>query len=534
MPPADPLDTPAAPRAAGALGHLASRLRSPGWGRAPRGLRWRLAGWVALVVLISSAITFATVYRGTGTQLRHQIDSEIAGDTGELAHALRAAHARSPQRVASVAQRYIANQPFSASSTLLFALVPGAGRSTNRPELFGDGRPDGNESVAEQDQENRLAHRLLTVGDGYSTLVVPDIGDLRLLKRTVSIAGGPHVTVGVGEPLASVAHAQRGVARAFVLASFLTLAIALLGALLIGTRLSRPLRRMATVAAQVDAGDLHPRIHDVGAEGEEVRVLADSFNHMLYRLTDAFAGQRAFVADASHELRTPLTVIRGQLEVLAAQQRPSVSEVRRVERLVQAEVARITRLVDDLLLLAKAEQREFLLLEQIDLHTFVCDLWDVLGPLGESRRFELGDVPEGTLTADPDRLAQALRNLVGNAIEHTAQTEGLVRLDVEHDGSGTVRIVVEDDGPGIPPDQRDRVFDRFYRTDVARDRASGGTGLGLAIVRAIAAAHGGRVSAGQASAGGARVELELPRFKAVRLPPIKIPLSAAGSRPSSQ
>ncbi len=148
-------------------------------------------------------------------------------------------------------------------------------------------------------------------------------------------------------------------ARTFVLAGVLTLLGALVGAWLIGTHLSRPLRRMAEVAARVDAGDLHPRIHGVSGEAAELRVLADAFNHMLDRLTEAFAGQRAFVADASHELRTPLTVISGQLEVLAAQTAPSEPEVRRVERLVQAEIARITRLVDDLLLLAKAEQTEF-------------------------------------------------------------------------------------------------------------------------------------------------------------------------------
>ena len=210
---------------------------------------------------------------------------------------------------------------------------------------------------------------------------MPDVGDLRLLKRQVRIPGDrAHatqlVTVGVGEPLASVARAQHGVARAFILAGFLALAGALLASLLIGSRFSRPLRRMAAVAAQVDAGDLHPRIHDVERDGREVQVLADAFNHMLDRLTDAFAGQREFVADASHELRTPLTVIRGQLEVLAAQRNPSGEEVRRVERLAQAEIARITRLVDDLLLLAKAEQTQFLRVEPIDLESFVGELWD--------------------------------------------------------------------------------------------------------------------------------------------------------------
>jgi two-component system OmpR family sensor kinase len=485
--------------------------------RMPSGLRWRLAGWVALVVMISSAITFVAVYRGTGTQLRHEIDSEIEGDAGELGHALTAAHARSSHQVAAAARSYIQGQPFSAGSTLLFVLVPGVAPSTNQPELFGNPSPDEGETVAEQDQENRMARRLLTVGVGFSTIDLPDIGELRLLKQTVPIPAarspsGQRVTVGVGEPLASVAHAQRGVARAFILAGFLALAGALLASLLIGTRFSRPLRRMAAVAAHVDAGDLHPRIHDVGRESEEVRVLADAFNHMLDRLTDAFAGQRAFVADASHELRTPLTVIRGQLEVLAAQRQPSGPEVRRVERLVQAEIARITRLVDDLLLLAKAEQQQFLRVEGIDLPSFVQELWDAIGLLGAERRFELGPVPAGTLTADPDRLAQALRNLIGNAIEHTVDGAGLVRLDVEPAAPGNVRFVVQDDGPGIPPDQCERVFDRFHRTDTARDRASGGTGLGLAIVRAIAEAHGGQVAAGRSAAGGARFELELSRF----------------------
>ncbi|HTA97222.1 MAG TPA: ATP-binding protein [Solirubrobacteraceae bacterium] len=301
--------------------------------------------------------------------------------------------------------------------------------------------------------------------------------------------------------------------RTFVLAGVLTLSGALVGAWLIGTHLSRPLRQMAEVAARVDAGDLHPRIHGVSGEAAELRVLADAFNHMLDRLTEAFAGQRAFVADASHELRTPLTVISGQLEVLAAQSEPSEPEVRRVERLVQAEIARITRLVDDLLLLAKAEQTEFLQVEPIELPEYVCELWDGMSLIAV-RRFELGKTPHGALNADPDRLAQALRNLIANAIEHTAEVDGLVRLDVEDLGGGWVCFAVEDDGRGIDPQERERVFDRFHRTDAARDRASGGAGLGLAIVRAIAQAHGGRVVATTGRAGGARIELRLAGFRA--------------------
>jgi two-component system, OmpR family, sensor kinase len=471
---------------------------------------------VALVVLVSCAITFVVVYRDTGSQLRHQIDSEIRGEASELAQALAVSQKSNPRQVSKRASRYIHSQPFGASSTLLFATVAGAPTSSNRPELFAAEGPDNGETVLEQEHENQLAAKLRIVHDGYSTIALPDVGNLRLLERSFTLPGGTHVTVGAGEPLAAVAHAQGSVARAFLLAGLLALLGALVAAYLVGTRVSRPLRLMADVAARVDAGDLHPRIHGVAGEAAELRVLADAFNHMLDRLTEAFAGQRAFVADASHELRTPLTVISGQLEVLAAQTAPSEPEVRRVERLVQAEIVRITRLVDDLLLLAKAEQTEFLQVEPIDLVEYVHELWDGTSLIA-ARRLELGSLPHGLLDADPDRLAQALRNLVANAIEHTAVGDGLVRLEVYELDGGWVCFAIEDDGPGIEVDERERVFDRFHRTDTARDRASGGAGLGLAIVRAIAQAHGGRVLAGPGQDGGARLELRLPGFR-VNLP----------------
>jgi two-component system, OmpR family, sensor kinase len=482
----------------------------------PGGLRWRLGAWVALVVLLSSAVTFAVIYRGTGSELRHQIDREISGNVSELSGVLRSSRERQPKQLAGRVTRYISAQPFSASSMLQFAIVSGARTASNRPELFARAKADNGETSDEQARENQLATKLHAVHEGYSTLTLPDVGGLRLLERTFTLPGGQRVTVGAGEPLAAVAHAQGSVARAFVLAGVLALLGALVAAYLVGTRVLRPLRRMAAVAARVDAGDLHPRIHGLSREAGELRVLADAFNHMLDRLTEAFAGQRAFVADASHELRTPLTVIRGQLELLAAQAAPSEQEVRRVEGLVQAEIARIARLVDDLLLLTKAEQAEFLRIEPIGLPDYVRTLWDGMS-LFAARRFELAPVPHGVLEADPDRLAQALRNLIGNAIEHTAEVEGLVRLRVEQPRRGWVRFVVEDDGPGIAPEERERVFDRFHRPDAARDRASGGTGLGLAIVRAIAEAHGGLVAASATPEGGARIELELPNFESGRL-----------------
>jgi signal transduction histidine kinase len=304
------------------------------------------------------------------------------------------------------------------------------------------------------------------------------------------------------------------VKRTFIVAGSLTLLIGMLAGYLVAARTAGPLRRMARIAARVNAGDLSPRMAQQGPR-DEVRALAESFDLMLERLEDAFDRQRAFSSDASHELRTPLTVIRGQLEVLARQSDPSADDVRRVERLVRIEILRMERLVDDLLVLARADEREFLRIRLVDLPPYAEALLDGARPTAE-RRFELGPIPEGVVDADPDRLAQALRNLIRNAIEHTSDG-GLVRLTGSASGQ-RLTLAVEDDGPGIPPDQRERVFDRFHRMDSARTRVRGGAGLGLAIARAIAEAHGGTIYAGESPEGGARVAIVLRGFRATGAP----------------
>ena len=461
-------------------------------------------------MLVSAAAVFIVVYRDTGAQIRGQIDRDVTGDVGQLAQALRPLANQSPEQIAAAATRYVRAQPYTASSTLLFSLVPGAPTASNHPEVFG-GAPELGESSAEQAREDNMARRLLVPRLGYSTQLVPDVGRMRILERGLEL-GSLRVTVGAAEPLNLVERAQHGVARAFLLAGFVVLALASIASYIVGGRVSAPLRRMAGVAARVDAGDLEPRMEGGRGSTDEMGVLADSFNHMLDRLAEAFASQKAFIADASHELRTPLTVIRGQLEVLAAQPDVSAEEVRRVERLVAAEIGRISRLVDDLLFLTQAERADFLRPERIDLEPFVAELWDGLS-LTADRRFEAGPVPDGTLVADPDRLAQALRNLARNAVEHTAPRTGLVRIEVEQLAGGKLRFAVVDDGPGIPPEERERVFERFHRIDAARSRNSGGAGLGLAIVRAIADAHGGEVHARERPDGpGARLELVLAGF----------------------
>jgi two-component system OmpR family sensor kinase len=460
-----------------------------------RSLRWRLTALIGAVVVLAVGATFLAIYRGTGAQLRTQIDSELTADASTFATSGVPGGSPSPSAVERAARTYISGQPFRASSRLLIVNLPGGPQLTNEPDVLA--------------REEAKSRQLADTRPGFSTVALEDVGSVRLFRMPVARAGRTVAIVGVGEALTPVERAQHEVARTFLLAGSVTLLISLLAGYLVAARTAGPLRRMARIAARVDAGELSPRMAQGGAR-DEVRALADSFDFMLDRLEDAFARQRGFASDASHELRTPLTVIRGQLEVLARQPHPTPADVRRVERLVRTEILRMERLVDDLLVLARADEQEFLRPRTIDLPSFAQDLLDGTRTTAD-RRFELGPMPAGSIEADPDRLVQALRNLLRNAVEYTS-SGGLVRL-VGSAAEGRLTLAVEDDGPGIPAAHRERVFDRFHRTDSARTRVRGGSGLGLAIARAVAEAHGGRIWAGESPEGGARVAIELPGFR---------------------
>jgi two-component system, OmpR family, sensor kinase len=466
------------------------------------GLRPRIALLVAAVVAVSLIAAFAVVYRSTSSQLRERTDNGLRNDLKRFETAVQSAGGGDNADIAiDNAAAYVRSEPFRATARLLLMTTSEAEPITNQPDLIDPDEVDDGLPAPERSEARAAARRFLRAPMGFSETALPGAGKVRLYVKEAE-SGFEPIRLAVGTPLGPDARARDDVLDAFLAAGAIGLLVALLGGGLIASRVVAPLRRMASVAAQVDAGDLGSRMGEV-ARRDEIGVLARSFDHMLDRLQDAFDRQNAFVADASHELRTPLTVIRGQLEVLGMDDAPSADDVRRVERVTRTEVDRMSRLVDDLLVLARADREEFLRREPIDLPAFLEETLDGMRPTAD-RRFELTPVPPIVLDADPDRLAQALRNLLANAIAHTA-AGGLVRLGCD-DSAGRIRLTVDDDGPGIPAEQRERVLDRFHRLDQRRGR---GAGLGLAIVHAIAAAHGGTLQIEDSLAGGARVVLEL-------------------------
>jgi two-component system, OmpR family, sensor kinase len=471
-------------------------------------LRARLTVLVVVTLIVALGGVFLATYNGTGNDVRNQIDRDLRQDATTFDLQGISLDARTPKGTATAVRNYVSLQPsFGGSARLYVVRVRGGPVITNEPELVGLATPFGPKpKPAVRRRRAEQARGLRTARVGYTTHSTYD-GSIRLLVSRLHRGGRTVAYVGIGEPLGAVDRARAGVARTFGVVGAIALLFAIVAGYLIARGVSRPLRRIARIASAVDGGDLSHRIRKGGSR-DEVRVLADAFDRMLDRLEDAFRRQRGFVSDASHELRTPLTVIRGQLEVLARQPDVSVEDVGRVENLVRREIVRMERLVDELLLLARADEGQLVRAELIVVDPFVSELWDGLSLIAD-RSFRLGHLPGGVISADPDRIGQVVANLVRNAVEHT-DADGLVRLTVRAVAPGELEFAVEDDGVGIPPEHLDRIFDRFHRTDTGRARKQGGAGLGLAIARAVVEAHGGTISAGASPEGGARVAFRLP------------------------
>jgi signal transduction histidine kinase len=244
-----------------------------------------------------------------------------------------------------------------------------------------------------------------------------------------------------------------------------------------------PLRSLSETAHQISEADLSARLPVEG--NGEIAELARTFNEMMDRLESAFATQRNFINDAGHELRTPLTIVQGHLELMG----DDPTEQAETLALVNDELDRMGRLVNDLVLLTKAERPDFLQPEQIDVRILTEELLAKARALGD-RTWQLDRVAQGRALLDRQRITEAVMNLAQNAVQHT-QPGAVIAIGSSSDGP-SLRIWVRDTGEGIMPEDQQRVFERFARAAKSR-RRSEGSGLGLSIVRAIAEAHHGEI-----------------------------------------
>ena len=281
--------------------------------------------------------------------------------------------------------------------------------------------------------------------------------------------------------------------------SLVVLLLASLFIWLAAGRVVAPLQAVARTARTISETDLSGRIPVQGSD--EIAELGRTFNGMLDRLETAFAGQKDFITDVSHELRTPITVIRGHLETLG----DSPGEREEAIMVIQDELDRMSRYVDDLLLLTKAPRPDFLRVAPVDLDLFTHDLFAKARSFGD-REWKLDRTGVGIVLADQDRLTQAMMNLVENAVRHTVDGDKIsIGTSLEGDEA---RLWVSDEGPGVDPADRERIFGRFARGK--SQRSVDGAGLGLSIVQAIAEAHGGSVDLDSELGKGSTFVVVLP------------------------
>lgn len=291
-------------------------------------------------------------------------------------------------------------------------------------------------------------------------------------------------------------------------AALIATALALLLAFLLSSRLLRPVQALTQAARRMAEGDLGQRVSIQG--NDELALLARTFNHMAASLQEAGERRKALTADIAHELRTPLAVQRAHLEALQDGIYPLTSE--NLHPLVESN-ALLTRLVEDLRTLALTDSGQ-LELERtpVDLRALLEGVVGRFTPAARGRAIEITLASEENcplVPADPGRVEQIISNLLSNALRHTP-AGGSITIHLACT-SQEARIQVRDSGPGIPPEDIEHIFERFYRADKSRSRTEGGTGLGLTIARQLARTHGGDLRAENHPAGGAVFTLTLPR-----------------------
>jgi heavy metal sensor kinase len=323
-------------------------------------------------------------------------------------------------------------------------------------------------------------------------------------------AGGRTYQIAVSAPLDAIRAELAVVRRAIFIALPLILALAGLGGYALATRSLRPLGWMAEQARRITGSNLETRI-EIPHAAEELAVLVTSFNELLSRLDQSFDTMRRFVADASHELRTPISVIRGEADVALSQER-SPAEYRESLAIVLDESRRLSRLVDDLLNLARADAGHV----QLQTHDFylnelLAECCRNVQGLATARGIHLECRPGNDLqfTGDEQLLRRLLINLLDNAIRYTL-SGGQVTAALEA-GAARVQLRVSDTGIGIAPTDAARIFERFYRAGEARNRQHGGFGLGLAIVKWIAESHRGTVECVSELGRGSTFTVTLPQ-----------------------
>ncbi|WP_039799248.1 sensor histidine kinase [Nocardia araoensis] len=459
------------------------------------------AGLVVLAVLRHNLVHSAEVQAESTAQ---DVATQLATGT-DLAR-LRLPDAESePVQVVSLDRRVLAADDDLAGKPPMAEFGPYAETSDDDDEEEEDDEEDDEEDEDEKPDRESLAQPTdPTAADaefGDVRLTVDDEDGphpFRVAALAVTIRGGQPATVYAGSSLETADSAVADARQAMLIGLPPLLAVVALVIWLVTRRALRPVEAIRRQLAEIMDGDLSRRVPEPGSR-DEIGRLASTTNVTLAALEESAERQRRFIADAAHELRSPIASLRTQLEV--AQAHPELLEL---DGLI-GDTIRLEHLAADLLLLARLDAGEQPRADRVDLTVLVREELEHRVRDRVAVRISIPEEPVA-VTGSRTQLARVLGNLVDNAQRHAAKT---VHVAVDRDADGPVVLSVTDDGPGVPPADRERIFQRFVRLDDARSRDEGGAGLGLAIVRDVVQRHGGTIHVAD-GAPGARFVVTLP------------------------
>ena len=450
---------------------------------------------MTLMLAAGVATLCILAYTTVRTSLTAEIDNALLHEAAEYSATLK--NSQEP------------TTPLAASRSYLQAHVGASPGADPILLVLVDGHIISNvERRLEQAEGNTAAREPTAAPAGFLNATIGG-SDYRVLSAPITDSEGTRIGLfQAALTTDSAAAAALNVAGALAAAGIIVILGGAVASVGVARQSLGPLRQMASDAASITHTSPGGRIAYEGP-ADELGSLASSLNAMLARLERSYEDQRRFVADASHELRTPVAIVRGNVELLRGSSLCATDAAESL-RLIEEESLRMTRLLDELLSLARLEgaKRHFQPLETRTLMDEIAAHARALGDLTVTVEGASGIWTSG----DPDLLKQALLNIVRNAVSHTP-SGGHLCLTSSAVGN-RVFLSVTDDGPGIPPDDLERIFDRFFRAAGPRPGDSGGAGLGLAITNRLVDLHDGRIRAENVEPHGARFTIELPRIVA--------------------
>ena len=474
---------------------------SPRPRRRPRLARDTIVGWMVLVLFVTLLTVVLVVRESLHLSVREEANADVTQEIEEFRTFTEEGRNPETGRPFTSAERllevYLTRQ-HAGSNEIIVGYVGDSGAVL--PSV-GPGAPEQEEYDPTRDRDF-----LETVGTSSSGTTDTPAGEMRWARTSVDVAGGDDAVLIVSVFTDGERAEADGTVRTLTFVSLGALLLAGVVSWLVAGRMLRPVRLVHEAAAEITEQDLTRRI-DVG--DDDVSGLAATFNRMLYRLEEAYRPEPRFDDEAGHDIRTPITVIRGHLELM-----DDDPESRAVTmRLVTGELDRMSRIVTDLLALAKADRPDFVrVVDGVDVSLLTIALEAKVSALAD-RRWRLGHIAEGEAPLDSQRITQAVLQLAQNAVQHTEPGDAItLTSDIVDDRElgRALTITIEDTGPGVAYAERERIFERFAHGEPPDGRRHSGAGLGLAIVSAIVAAHGGRVEVGGEPGRGAVFTLFLP------------------------